>query len=301
MAHSFFRFAFFTDEGLNTPYNTVGYDPKTGESSDTTPVLPDDQLLNEVYVAFAARFPWTAINANVDLSMDGGFFKGPLSVYDVTLRCSYKALHVDYTWFNGTIRELSSIPAPNGTISEIWHGRHIRQTISGESPTLEQILQESALEASSVDFAHTWANLYSTAAMATIGGVSSARANLSEQTRNPTLVVKVWIPALVFLACSCLNYVVAGYILAVLAVQTASRGNIKDAKVRLSIVGIVDWAVTLALAKDQEREGEAMVKEQEIKGESEAMGLLKGSRNNFYLKVFHNDNGTGGSSPRQLV
>lgn len=262
-------------------------------------MLPDNQLINEVYVAFAARFSSTSIRADTDLSMDGGFFKGPNPVYDIVLSCSYKALHVDYTWFNGTIRDLKSTPAPNGTISEIWHGRHFKYSVSGESSTLQTILKQAAVQNSSTAFVQTWANLYSPIVMATIGGVTSGRANSREQVRTPILVVKVWIPALVFLAFCCLSYVAGGCVLTILAVQTASRGDIRDAKVRLSLFGIVTWAVALALSGGQEDHGETLIKEQDVKEEHTTVGLLKGPMHNFYLKVFHGNNGAGGSGRQQ--
>ena len=231
--------------------------------------------------------------------MDGGFFKGPTNVYDVVLRCSYEALHVDYTWFYGTIQNLTSIPAPNGTISELWHGRQSPFSVSGGNPTLQTILDQAAVQNSSIAFAQTWADLYSPLAMATVGGVVSARANSLEQLRTPMLVVKVSIPALAFLALCCLAFISAGCVLTVFAIQAVLRDDIRDAKARLTVFGIVAWAVALASSGGREDHAVALVKEEEVKHEHEVVGLSKGLLNNFYLKVFHSDDGAGGCSCKQ--
>jgi hypothetical protein len=284
---------------LTEPYNPVGYDPDTGFGDANIPSWPDEQLLNEVYVAFAARFSSTSLRVDTDLSMDGGFFKGPNPVYDVVLSCSYKALHVDYTWFNGTIRDLRTTAAPNGTISEIWHGRHFKYSVSGDSSTLQTILKQAAVQSSSTAFAQTWANLYSPIVMATIGGLTSGRANSQEQIRTPILVVKVWIPALVSLALCCLSYIAGGCALTILAIKAASRGDIRDAKARLTLFGIVTWAVASSLSGGQEAHGEALIKEQDVKEEHTVAGLLRSPMQNFYLKAFHGNNGTGAPDRQQ--
>ena len=262
-------------------------------------MVPDDKLVNEVFVAFAAKFASTAIGAGNDLSLDAGFFKGPTYTYDVALSCSYKALHVDYTWFNGTVRDIQTSPAPNGTISEIWHGRHTRNSVSGQSSTMQTILKQAAVQNSSTAFAQTWASLYSPVVMATVGGVTSERANSLEQFRTPILVVKVWIPALAFLAFLCVTYIVLGCVLAVLAVQTASRGDIRDARVRLTLWGLVAWAVAVVLSGGQEDHGEFLTKEQDVKEEPEVVGLSKGLLGNFYYNVLQRNHGTGERGNRQ--
>lgn len=283
--------AFFMDEGLTTPYNPFGYNPETGAPDPNIPLMPDDQLINKVYVAFAAQFASTAILANTDLSLDAGFFKGPNNVYDIAFSCSYQSLLVEYTWFNGTVTDVITTPAPNGTISEIWHGSQIPSSVSGTSSTLQTILKQAAVQNSSTAFAQTWADLYSPMVMSTIGGVSSARENLLQQTRTPVLVIKVSIPALVFLALCCLGYITAGCVLAVLAVQTASQGDTRDGKVRLTLFGLVAWAVTSALAERPQNHGDNLPREQNVEVEQGVVGLVRGSQNNFYFKVFHNNNG----------
>lgn len=279
------------DEGFATPYNPSGYNPDTGAPDPTIPLMPDDQLINKVYVAFAAQFASTAILANADLSLDAGFFKGPNNVYDIAIGCSYQSLLVEYTWFNGTIRNVNTAPAPNGTISEIWHGSQIPSSVSGTSSTLQTILKQAAVQNSSTAFAQTWAGLYSPMVMATIGGVSSTRENLLQQTRTPVLVIKVSIPALVFLALCCLGYIIVGSVLAVLAVRTASQGDTRDGKVRLTLFGLVAWAVASALSRGQQNDSDNLPREQNVGVEQGVVGLVRGSQNNFYFKVFHSNKG----------
>ena len=273
--------AFFTDESLSQLYNPFGYDLKTGASDPDIPLMPDDQLLNQLHVAFAVRFAATNILANADFALDAGFFKGPNSVYDSVISCSYRSWLVEYTWFNGTIQNVQATSAPNGTISEIWHGSQISSSVSGTDPTLEAMLDQAAVMNSSIAFAQTWADLYSPVIMATIGGVSSSRSNVLQQTRVPVLVVQVLIPALAFLAWCCLTYIAAGCVLAAFAVRTASRGDIRDAKARLSLFGLVTWAVASDLLQRNEDVGEVLPGEQNIEEESEKVGLLQSSLNSF--------------------
>jgi hypothetical protein len=295
--------AFFMDEGLTEPYNPFGYNPDTGAPDPDLPLMPDSQLINEVYVAFAARFASTAVLANADLSLDAGFFKGPNPVYDGVITCSYQSLLVDYTWFNGTIRDVRATPAPNGTISEIWHGSHISSSVSGTSATLQTILKQAAVQNSSIAFAQTWASLYSPVVMATIGGLSSSRSNLLQQTRVPMLVIKVSIPALVFLGWCCLGYIAVGCILAVLAVRTASRGDVRDAKVRLTLFGLVAWAVALSMSAGQEDSDSSgpLPREPDIQKEHDRVGLMQSATGSFYYKVVGGDKGIDPSDSQQWV
>ncbi|KAK6370110.1 hypothetical protein LTR64_005350 [Lithohypha guttulata] len=283
--------AYFMDKNLTVPYNSVGYNPTTGGPDENGIVLPDDQLVNEVHMALAMRFASTAVDADVDLSMDKGFYRGPTGTYDIILSCNYESLHVDYTWFNGTIRDVMTAPAPNGTLSEIWHGRSSPTSVSGDSPTLQTILKQAAVQDSSETFARKWADLFSPVVMATIGGVTSNRMNSLEQIREPTLVVKVSIPALTFLAFWCIVYIIFGTVLMVLALRAASEQDIRDARARLNVYGIVTWAVSLAQSAGREDHEELMPREQNVREERHLVGLLQGPQQNFYYKVFRGGGG----------
>lgn len=248
-------------------------------------------------MAIAARFSSTGLSPGTNLSADTGFVRGPGMRWNIVLSCSYKALHVDYTWFNGTIRDFETSLAPNGTISELWHGRITPSTssVSGDDPTLQTILRLAAVQNSSNSFAQTWATQYSLSVMATIGGVTSERSNSLEQIRTSTLVIKVWIPALVFFALCCLLYMAVGLALTILAVQTASRGDVRDARARLTLFGIVNWAVS-ASYDGQEGANEFLTKEQNVEEEHGKIGLVRASQDSFSLKVLGNDGYTDGAA-----
>ena len=273
------------DENLTTPYNPFGYNLDTGAPDPDLPLMTDEQLINKVYAAFATRISSTATLASADLSLDAGFFNVADFLYDSVMVCSYQSLLVDYTWFNGTIHDVQATPAPNGTISEIWHGSILSSSVSGTSPTLQTVLRQSAVQNSSTEFAQAWADLYSPIVMSTIGGVTSPRANTLQQTRVPVLLVKVLIPALVALGSCCLSYIIAGCVLAILAIRTATRGDVRDAKVRLTLFGLVAWAMALALSPGQEDLGESLPREQHMEAEQDRVGLAHGSEKNFYFKV----------------
>jgi hypothetical protein len=295
------RFAFFSDEDLAKPYNPFGWNTETGAPDPDNPLMPDALLINKIYLAFAARVSPTAVLANADLSLDAGFFTGPTAVYDTVIACSFESLLVDYTWFNGTVADVHAIPAPNGTISEIWHGSHIASTVSGTSSTLQTMLKQAAVQNSSSAFANTWADLYSPVIMATVGGVSSARGNTQQQTRSPVLVIKVSIPALVFLGWCCLGYIAAGCLFAVLAVRTSSRGDVKDAKMRLTLFGLVAWAVSCSLHGGAEDLDQALPKEQDIGPEKERVRLQQSSHGNFYFQVSNAHHSRGASHESRWI
>ncbi|KAK5048308.1 hypothetical protein LTR84_005978 [Exophiala bonariae] len=273
--------AFFADEEFKTPYNTVGYNTTTGEPDSSAPIWTDDKLQNEVRVTFAARFASTAIRAGTDLSLDAGFYKGPNSVYDIILSCSYQSLQVNYTWFNGTIQDIAFEPVQNGTISEIWHGRHVPHSVTGESSSLQAILAQAAVQPSSTAFAQAWADLYSPVIMATVGGVMAGRANELQQERSPMLVVKLWIPALTSLVFCCLCYIVAGSILVYLALRTASLGDFSDARTRLGIYGIADWAASANMT----RQTGMLCKEQKIENEALLVGFAGDATQGYHYVV----------------
>lgn len=275
--------AFFSDKELSIPYNTVGYDPATGDPDPNRPPMSDAELVNQVYMAFAARFSPTIVAPNTDLSLDAGFYKGINSVYEIVLNCSYKAMLVDYTWFNSSIWHLDIVEATNGTISEIWHGRNVPSSLSGDSPALQTILRQAAVQKSSIAFADTWATLYSTIVMDTIGGLTSSRLNLLEQERIPLLVIRVWIPALAFLGACCFGYIYLGSTLAASAVRIGIHEDVRDARARLSLYGLTKWAVDSQVNAYRRVR---LLKEQDIGHEADRIGLFSGADNSFDFKVF---------------
>ncbi len=212
-------------------------------------------------MAVAARFASTATLAGTNLSNDPGFYDPASEVFDVVLGCSYQAVEVEYTWFMGTVKDYTATPFQNGNISEMWHGLHIPNAVSSESPALQSILDQAAMEPSSKRFASTWAHLYSYAVMAAIGGYTSERANMLQQVRTPVLVVKVWIPALVFMLLFSTVYICLGVALAMIAVRTSSEIDLRDAVNRLSIWGLVHWAAS------SDEEGDRLPGEKDVRVE----------------------------------
>jgi hypothetical protein len=273
---------FFGDEQLLTAYNPQGYNPSTGAPDPDIALMPDSELINRVWVAFALRFASAAVLANSDLSSDDGFFKGPSNVYDTVMRCNYESVLIDYTWFNGTVQDVKAVAAPNGTISELWHGSIVSSSVSGNSPSLQTMLKQAAVSNSSIEFANTWAGLHSQLLMASIGGVTSPRQNLLQQTRIPILVVKVWIPGLVFLSACCLCYIVAGCILAAFAVKTANYTDLRDAKARISIFGIVDWARAMISQQG------SLPRENDVAREDYVIRLTQGGDCDYHFSTLKN-------------
>lgn len=223
------------------------------------------------------------MHPNVDLTLDSGFYKGPNELYEIALSCSYQSHLVTYTWFNGTLHGVTAAPAPNGTISELWHGRQMRFSVAGDSPVMQLMLRRGALQASSREFAASWAALYSEPLLATVGGVLTARAAEVQQLRTPRLVVCVWIPSLVVLAGCCLAYNVLGVVLTVMALRTGRLGgSVVDARRRMGVFGIVVSLVGLAVGREDggrwvgQYGGDLLIEETRVKEEELAIGLSEG-------------------------
>jgi hypothetical protein len=234
------RIAFFEDENLGIPYNTHGYDLKTGSLNPIMPPLPDDKLVNEVWVAVAARVPTSALRADSELNGDPNFFNGPTQMLDIVMSCPYQAFDVEYTWFNSTVQDVQLQNSPNGTISEIYHGHGVPVSVSGTNPTLLDSLSQAAMQPNITEFCRTWANLFSGQVMSVVGGVTSPRSNILQQDRTPQIVAKIWIPSLVWLVLCCLMYAVAGVVLAMLAIATSRARHIQSAVSKVSISGLAE-------------------------------------------------------------
>jgi hypothetical protein len=235
-----YRIAFFEDENLGIPYNTRAYDLKTGKADNSRPPLPDDKLVNEVWVAVAGRVPTSALRADSELNGDPNFFNGSGQVLDIVMSCPYQAFDVEYTWFNSTVQDVHLQNSPNGTISEVYHGHLLPTSVSGTNPRLLDILAQAAMQSNITEFCRTWASLFSGEVMSIVGGVTSPRSNILQQDRTPRIVAKIWIPSLVWLVLCCLMYAVAGVVLAMLAIETSRARHIQNAVSKLSISGLAE-------------------------------------------------------------
>jgi hypothetical protein len=242
LADSFPRYSFFSDPDLNVVYNSVGYNLTTGLGSADIPAIPDDQLVNPVYVGIAGRMALENQLAGVDLTTQPGVFKGPNEYIDFVLNCAYETYEVSYIWSNNNVHSALFTPTPNGSLAEIFHGYILPRTISGSDADYQTFLTEAALEPTTAALAHKWANIFSIKVLAVIGGSASSRANVEEQNRIPLLVTKVPKVALSILVASCLGYAVLGAWLFYVAFSAGATTDIRDLVGRLSLPGITMYA-----------------------------------------------------------
>lgn len=204
------------------PYNTIGYDPQTGNPSNIPP-LPDDKLINPIYLGVAGRFAIASESAGVSLSHDSGVFIGSKFYVDFALNCSYTTYDVNYTWSNGTIEMYSFTATPNGSVAEIYHGSQTYyQAPGGTSFLLQDDVLTAALQNSSDAIAIAYADLNSVRVLSMIGGYTTPRTNLREQTRTPLLVARIPTTALAVVVTAGLLYGVLAVILGCLAFYISS-------------------------------------------------------------------------------
>lgn len=249
------EYAFFSDSELNTIYNSEGYDAENDQP--TLPPLPDDKLVNPIYLAIAGRFSQSVESVGNSMSNDSGLFQTNETDYvDFALRCPFTAYDVNYTWANGEIQDLSFVSSPNGSMLEIYHGNEFYITVSGQDYQLQDFLVQAAMQNTSQQLAHEWASLYSTKVLSTIGAYTSPRTNLLEQQRTQLLVAKVPKAALgALIACS-LAYTVIGLGLGIAAYK-ASATDVRDLAAQLSLAGLTAAAFDEKHSFTSERRGKA--------------------------------------------
>jgi hypothetical protein len=239
------QYAFFVDESLNTVYNSVGYDPKTYQSTladtpDVYSALPDADLINPIQFAMAGRFSFSAELAGLPLNSDPGIFVDPDNSRpwaDFVLQCSLTSYEVDYTWVQGSVQNASFVPTSNGSLLEIFHGSQFYISINDGGFDLQDYMLQAALQNTSEQFAKTWANLYSTKILSTMGAYSSSRGTALEQSRTQLLVAKVQISALAALVACSLAYTALGIALGISACR-ASAIDVRDVAAQLSLPGL---------------------------------------------------------------
>ena len=237
------QYAFFKDSALQQPYNPVGYSTAR-ESSGTfeSQGVPNDELVNPMYVGIASRFDYGDQAAGVDLPKQRGFHPvADETVTDFVLSCEVRSYDTDYIWNNGAIAQVTPTLGQNGSVLEIYQGA-LSYFGSDSTPyDLQIFLLQSALSFTPEQFETTWADLYSVKVMSGIGPYTSSRTNVQEQTRTVLLVAKVPKPALgALIACS-LAYTVLGVILGLTALRAASL-NIRELATQLSLPAIASAA-----------------------------------------------------------
>jgi hypothetical protein len=236
------QYGYYTDPQLTQSYDTGAFNSSTDALDLSGRCVPDAELINPVYLGVAGRA------GGQSLSGDPGVMEGQDGGYaDFVLSCSYTTYEVNYTWFNGTIQDVSFAQSPNGTLAEIYHGSQMYSSIAGGAHDLELNIMHAAQQASSSGFIHEWGSLYSVKVLSTIAAYSAGRQSMQEQERTSFLVAKVpTIPLWFIMMCS-LAYVVLGFALGFAAFKS-STSNVQDLAARLSLAG-------LTAAAFEERDG----------------------------------------------
>jgi hypothetical protein len=237
-----FQYGFYTDPQLTQSYATGAFNSSTDALALSGQCVPDAKLINPVYLGVASRM------SSLTLNNDPGVLEGQGESYiDLVLSCSYTTYEVNYTWFNGTVQDVSFAQSPNGTLAEMFHGSQMYATITGGAPDLELNILDAAQQANTTAFMQTWGNLYSVKVLSAIAGYSTGRPSMQEQERTVFLVAKVpTAPLWVIIACS-LAYVILGFALGFAAFKSSSS-NVQDLAARLSLAG-------LTAAAFEERDG----------------------------------------------
>jgi hypothetical protein len=101
------QYGYFRDVELDNPYNPIGYNPETGDPDVSIPCIPDNKLLNPVYLGMAGRLTVDSEAAGSPLNNDSGVWKGPNQYFDFALSCSFTTFDVNYSWVRPPSRLLS--------------------------------------------------------------------------------------------------------------------------------------------------------------------------------------------------
>ncbi|KAJ9611093.1 hypothetical protein H2200_004276 [Cladophialophora chaetospira] len=263
-----FQYAYFSDPAFDTIYNSIGGNATNGGASGAL-AMPDNELINPIYLATAGLIPVQNGAAGESLSKDPGVFSlgGGLVAY--TLACVATSYDVSYDWINGTIASFDYTATTNGSIIELAHGMQ-----ATGMPALSQAQSLASLSASAMALARSFANQHSENSLTLIGSVMSARANIAEATRENLLVAKMSSGAFGFLIGSNLLYVIFGFVLVIRAWQLDSPET-RDMVARLSVEGLTAMAFEDTLEKKARRVDEVnnLFEESRIGDSSRRVGL----------------------------
>lgn len=236
------EYAFFRDAKLQHLYNPVGYPSTRGETYIFDPhPMPDDELINPLYLGLAGRFSENSEAAGSTLHQQPGFLATQGMFVDFVMSCEIRSYDTAYTWVNGEIQDVSSSSGQNGSVLEIFHGAQLYDGAGAAGYDLQTYLLYAALAPSGAAFEQTWADQYSVKVLSTIGAYTTSRTNLEEQIRTHLLVAKVPKPALGALIACTLSYTVLGVILGRVAYK-ASSTDTKDLAAQLSLAGLTSAA-----------------------------------------------------------
>ncbi|KAK5238573.1 hypothetical protein LTR47_000316 [Exophiala xenobiotica] len=263
-----FQYACFSDPTLDEIYNSIGGTVSNGGASGQL-ALPDDRLLNPIYLATAGLVPVQTGPTGKSLASDEDMFSVGGAFVAYTLNCSVTSYDVSYTWINGTIKYFDYTATRNGSILELSHGM---QAVG--IPSLSQAQSVASLSSTAAGLARSFANSHSADSLTLIGSVMSPRTNMAEATRKDMLITKMSTAAFGFLVGSNLLYVVFGLVLLVRAWRHNSP-DARDMVARLSVEGLSAMAFEDTVEKRVRRVDDVkdMFEESRIGDSSRKVGL----------------------------
>ncbi|ETN39549.1 uncharacterized protein HMPREF1541_05775 [Cyphellophora europaea CBS 101466] len=238
------QYSYFTSPNFDVIYNPESWDPNTNQPNDPeeSHILPDDKLINPMYVGFAARIGQLTFTEGSSMPFSDMIFDSGNYVADFIMSCSITSYTVEYTWYKSSVHNVSATPTPNGTLIEVFHGDQVYNTVAGGAFDLQQNLVSAAIAGNDTEsFLNKWQDLYSVKAMSHIGGHLTGRTNLQEQRRESVLVAKVPKPALGALIGFSLVYTVLGIWLVITAYK-ASSDEVHAIAEQLSLAGLTNMA-----------------------------------------------------------
>ena len=171
-----------------------------------------------------------------------GFFANTYNGFtDFVLSCEITTYDTEYVWIDGQFAGISSTTPQNGSVWDIFQGRQFYSGVSNSAFDLQTYLIEAAMARTTGEFEQTWADLYSTKVLSTLGAYTTSHTNLQEQVRTPLLVARVPKPALGALIGCSLAYTVMGILLGFTAARAAS-GEIRQLVTHLSLPALTNAA-----------------------------------------------------------
>jgi hypothetical protein len=235
------QLGYFTDPELTTLYNPQGANA-SGQMPDAPIAMPNDELINPVYVGIAARFPLSMMSPDADFATSDQFYNGTGGWYGFALSCAYSIYDVQYTWSNGSVLNMTSTLSPNGTFAEIYQGWHAPGQTNQLDLNLQDAMVQATMESNSAGLLKKWSELYSIQVMSVIGAVMVPAPSILEQQQGVILVAQVAIPPLALIIIGCIGYTAFGLIV-VLSAFRATQEDISDIPSLLSTEGLALWAV----------------------------------------------------------
>ncbi|KIY02643.1 uncharacterized protein Z520_01108 [Fonsecaea multimorphosa CBS 102226] len=263
-----FQYAYFSDAQLNTIYNSIGGNATNGGASGEL-ALPDDQLINPIFLAVAGLVPVSNGPAGESLSKDRNLLSIGGAFVAYTLNCSVTSYDVAYDWINGSINSFNFSQTRNGSILELAHGMQ-----ATGMPALSQAQSLASLSASAEALGHSFANQHSENSLTLIASVMSPRMDSAEAIREDLLVAKISVAPFGFLVGSNLLYTIFGVVLIIRAWRLNSPDT-RDMVARMSLEGLSAMAFEDTIEKRVRRVEDVhdMFEESRIGASSRQVGL----------------------------